>query len=80
MSTEKTSIDAPPLTEEELNEIYNWVMIPPIIFQVDTIPLSRPKKHIGRDFADGVLLAEIVQHYIPKLVDLHNYSLAHSAQ
>lgn len=26
MSTEKTSIDAPPLTEEELNEIYNWVL------------------------------------------------------
>lgn len=32
MSTEKTSIDAPPLTEEELNEIYNWVMIIPILF------------------------------------------------
>ena len=44
-------MDAPPLNEDELNDIYNWV---------DTIPLSRPKKNIGRDFADGVLMAEIV--------------------
>lgn len=62
-------MDAPALTEEELNSIYNWV---------DEIPLSRPKKNITRDFADGVLTAEIVQHYIPKLVEIHNYSLAHS--
>ncbi|CAD8056383.1 unnamed protein product [Paramecium sonneborni] len=64
-------MDAPPLNEDELNEVYNWV---------DTIPLSRPKRHIGRDFADGVLMAEIVQHYIPRIVDIHNYSLAHSVQ
>ena len=56
---------APPLNEEELNNIYNWV---------DEIPLSRPKKSIARDFADGVLLAEIVKHYYPTLVELHNYS------
>src|SRR4051794_25961846 len=62
-------MDAPQLSEEELNQIYNWV---------DEIPLSRPKKNIARDFADGVLLAEIVGHYVPKLVELHNYSAAHS--
>lgn len=62
-------MQAPPLTEEELNEIYNWV---------DEIPLSRPKKNINRDFADGVLVAEIVHHYFPRLVELHNYSSAHS--
>lgn len=60
---------APQLTEEELNEIYNWV---------DEIPLSRPKKNISRDFCDGVLVSEIVHHYYPKLVELHNYSSAHS--
>ena len=49
--------------------MYNWV---------DSIPLTRPKKHIGRDFADGVLMAEVVNHYIPRIVDIHNYSLAHS--
>ena len=57
-------MEAPPLTEEELNEIYQWV---------DEIPLSRPKKIISRDFADGVLVAELVNHYVPKLVELHNY-------
>jgi len=40
--------------------------------------LSRPKRNIARDFSDGVLLAEIVKHYLPKLVDMHNYSQAHS--
>lgn len=68
MSIQK-EMDAPPLTEQELNEMYNWV---------DSIPLTRPKKHIGRDFADGVLMAEVVNHYIPRIVDIHNYSLAHS--
>jgi hypothetical protein len=32
------------ITEEEMQEVYNWV---------DEIPLSRPKKNIARDFADG---------------------------
>jgi hypothetical protein len=50
--------------ENELMYIYEWV---------DSIPLSRPKKNISRDFCDCVLLAEIIKHYIPRLVDLHNY-------
>ena len=62
-------MEAPQLTEKELNQIYNWV---------DEIPLSRPKKNIARDFADAVLTAEIVAHYCPRLVELHNYSAAHS--
>lgn len=57
------------LTEDELNEIYNWV---------DEIPLSRPKKNIARDFADGVLMAEIIYYYFPKIIEIHNYSQAHS--
>lgn len=56
------------VSEEELNGLYTWV---------DEIPLSRPKRNIARDFSDGVLVAEIVQHFHPKLVDLHNYSGAH---
>ena len=57
------------LTEEDLQVVYNWV---------DEIPLSRPKRNISRDFADGVLAAEIVKHFLPKLIELHNYSAAHS--
>lgn len=30
--------------DAELEELYNWV---------DSIPLSRPKKSIARDFSDG---------------------------
>ncbi|XP_048193959.1 sperm flagellar protein 1-like [Perognathus longimembris pacificus] len=40
---------------------------------LDSLPLSRPKRHLARDFSDGVLVAEIVKHFCPRLVDLHNY-------
>jgi len=55
--------------EDELQGLYTWV---------DTIPLSRPKRSIARDFADGVLVAEIVAYYFPRAVELHNYSAASS--
>ena len=55
------------LDDEELQRVYQWV---------DEIPLSRPKRSIARDFADGVLVAEIVCHYFPKMIELHNYSNA----
>ena len=59
------------LSEEELKEVYNWV---------DEIQLSRPKRNISRDFADGVLVAEIVFAYHPNLVELHNYVGFNSVQ
>ena len=50
--------------QDDIMYIYEWV---------DSIELSRPKKNIARDFSDGVLLAEIIKSYYPRLVDLHNY-------
>ncbi|XP_054886163.1 sperm flagellar protein 1-like [Poeciliopsis prolifica] len=52
------------LSEEEERDTLEWV---------DKIPFSRLKKHINRDFSDGVMVAEIVKHYFPKIVDIHNY-------
>ena len=34
---------APQIDEEELHLVYQWV---------DSVPLSRPKKNIARDFSD----------------------------
>uniref|UniRef100_A0A8C8ZWG2 Calponin-homology (CH) domain-containing protein n=1 Tax=Prolemur simus TaxID=1328070 RepID=A0A8C8ZWG2_PROSS len=48
-----------------LRGLYAWL---------DGLPLSRPKRHLARDFSDGVMLAEIVKHFHPRLVDLHNYT------
>jgi len=59
------------IAEEELHALYTWV---------DEIPLSRPKRNIARDFSDGVLCAEVIRHYFPNLVELHNYSPANSVQ
>ena len=57
--------------EGELQRLYAWV---------DEIPLSRPKRNFTRDFSDGVLVAEIVNHFAPKIIDLHNYSAANATQ
>lgn len=57
--------------DETLHDLYAWV---------DDIPLSRPKKNIARDFSDGVLAAEVVKHFFPKLVEMHNYVPANSMQ
>ncbi len=40
---------------------------------VDSIPLSRPKKNISRDFSDGLMMAEVIHHFNPKIVAVHNY-------
>jgi len=56
-------------TDDELQALYNWV---------DEIQFSRPKRNISRDFADGVLVAEVVNFYFPKIVEMHNYSAANS--
>eukprot|EP00924_Labyrinthula_sp_SR-Ha-C_P014652 snap_masked-scaffold_135-processed-gene-0.3-mRNA-1 protein AED:0.12 eAED:0.30 QI:0/0/0/0.75/1/1/4/0/235 len=54
-------------SHEQLQELYIWI---------DKITLSRPKRNISRDFSDGILAAEVVHFFEPKLVQLHNYSPA----
>eukprot|EP00033_Pygsuia_biforma_P001578 GCRY01001777.1.p1 GENE.GCRY01001777.1~~GCRY01001777.1.p1 ORF type:complete len:228 (+),score=16.89 GCRY01001777.1:144-827(+) len=61
--------DYPTVEEEDRQILYAWV---------DEIPLSKPKRNISRDFSDAVLAAEVVHHFLPKLVELHNYSPANS--
>jgi len=57
--------------DNKLMYIYEWV---------DSIPLSRQKKNISRDFNDAVLLAEMIKYHYPRLVDLHNYPSASSTK
>ena len=52
------------ISEDELMSIYEWL---------DSIPLTKPKKNIARDFSDGQLLAEIIKYYLPKMIDINNY-------
>jgi len=55
---------AEPLDEQTTKELLIWI---------DSIELSRPKKNINRDFADGVLVAEVIHSYFPQRVEKHNY-------
>ncbi|TRZ09483.1 hypothetical protein HGM15179_017623, partial [Zosterops borbonicus] len=54
--------DAGPDTS--LVSLYRWL---------DTVPLSRPRRNIARDFSDGVLAAEVVKFFFPSLVELHSF-------
>merc|ERR1719277_2473541 len=63
------AVVAPQVHPDDLQDLYTWV---------DETSLSRPKKNISRDFADGVLFAEVVNNFFPKLVEMHNYSAANS--
>ncbi|KAK7090424.1 hypothetical protein V1264_010222 [Littorina saxatilis] len=69
MSLIRNADDLEQMGEQELEELYTWI---------DGIPLTRPKRNIARDFSDGVLVAEVVKHFHPKLVDVHNYSPANA--
>ncbi|XP_052892789.1 sperm flagellar protein 1-like [Anopheles moucheti] len=53
------------LSLQELLEVYRWVK---------NFNLSKEIKNINRDLSDGVLVAEIIKHLYPKMVDLHNYT------
>jgi len=59
------------MEDDDLQRLYVWL---------DEIPLSRPKRSIARDFSDGVMVAEVVLHFIPKLVDMHNYTPANASK
>ncbi|KAK7493198.1 hypothetical protein BaRGS_00015535 [Batillaria attramentaria] len=69
MAVVKNADDLGELSEQELEELYTWI---------DGIPLTRPKRNIARDFADGVMVAEVVHHYFPREVQLHNYTPANA--
>merc|ERR1711892_97921 len=69
--TELTSKMSQPLDDETTKGLLIWI---------DGIELSRPKKNINRDFADGVLIAELVAHFFPHRVEKHNYQAASSKQ
>ncbi|XP_053832669.1 sperm flagellar protein 1 [Vidua macroura] len=53
-----------PGPDASLVSLYRWL---------DTVPLSRPRKNIARDFSDGVLAAEVVKFFFPSLVELHSF-------
>ena len=65
----KQAGEAEALEPAELEALYAWI---------DGIPLSRPKRNFARDFSDGVLVAEVVRHFVPRLVEMHNYVPAQS--
>lgn len=52
------------LSEKELNSVYEWI---------DKFKLSKPKRNLCQDFADGVLMAEVAKVFYPQLVDLRHY-------
>ncbi|XP_078040038.1 uncharacterized protein LOC144471649 isoform X2 [Augochlora pura] len=52
------------ISEEQKEQLHTWIA---------TIPFSKPSRNLVRDFADAVLMAELLKVYYPRYVDLHNY-------
>lgn len=59
------------LNDDMLEDLYEWI---------DKIPTSRQKKRIERDFADGYCVGEIIKHFLPQYIELHNLTPAHNLQ
>ena len=59
------------LNDDMLEELYEWI---------DRVPLSRQKKRIERDFSDGYCIAEIIRHFLPQLIEMHNFTPANNLQ
>ena len=59
------------LNDDMLEDLYEWI---------DKIPLSRQKKRIERDFADGYCVGEIIKHFLPNLIDMHMLTPAFNLQ
>ena len=47
-----------------------------ILAWLDTIPLSRPVHNVESDFADGILIAEIIAYFFPEYVELEMFRIA----
>ncbi|GFR02341.1 sperm flagellar protein 1 [Trichonephila clavata] len=52
------------IEQDTLVNLYDWL---------DTIPFSRQKKNLARDFSDASLAAELIKYFFSGMVDLHNY-------
>jgi len=59
------------LNDSMLEDLYEWI---------DKVPLSRQKKRIERDFSDGYCVGEIIKHFLPHVIELHNLTPAHNLQ
>lgn len=64
-------MDAPEIEKKEISILYEWL---------DQVSFSRKKRHIAHDFRDGKLAAETIHHFLPELVELHNYPDGFSAE
>lgn len=74
------------ISEEEMQEVYNWVDEIPLSRPKKNIARDfsdcgkyhHKEKYNDIPFFLIVLVAEVLKHYIPTLIELHNYSNAHS--
>lgn len=73
----ETNLEAKSPLEDDLNNSFEEGDLEVIYEWVDNVPLSRPKKNLVRDFADGHMIAQIIRHHLPTpykgYIQVHNY-------
>lgn len=55
---------------------YSKVIINLDLIRLDRVPLSRNRVQVEKDFADGLLAAEVVRFYFPSVVDMKSLRTA----
>lgn len=55
----------------QLASLFEWL---------DRLPLSRARTNVEKDFADGLLTAEIIKFYFADLIDLREYHEWHDVK
>jgi hypothetical protein len=48
--------------------------------RLDRVPSCKPRKHFTREASDAVVMAEVVKHVVPGMVDMHNYYVGTASQ
>ncbi|XP_052772459.1 sperm flagellar protein 1-like isoform X9 [Mya arenaria] len=76
METITARKDISGMTKVDMEEYFDDVEVESLYSWIDRIPLSRPKKNMSKDFSDAVLAAEVIKHYFPRMVEVHNYTPA----
>ncbi|VDK43164.1 unnamed protein product [Anisakis simplex] len=59
----------PTLDDNSVDDLYKWL---------SNVPFSKQIKNIAKDFSDGVLIAELVAHFLPRYISLANYTAVNS--
>ncbi|CAF0724393.1 unnamed protein product [Brachionus calyciflorus] len=62
------------------NSVVEQVQLASLFEWLDRLPLSKVRTNVEKDFADGLLTAEVVKLYFPEMVDIREFREVHDVK